>query len=217
MKEVVFSLNKKIRKKELSSHQEAQISKEFKNITFTVVLVRPEHAANIGSIARIMENFNFEDLVIFNPKESVEKIKSYNAQGFAMHGKDILLDSKIIEIQDQDNHGSEFRNFLKNFEYIIATIPTTKQYKAKGLLRKIFPQHTLTAPVDLVRWYLKVLIDIDACPKYILETLKTENYKKDAKAHPDSKNESSTTEQIMKETKAQRELFEDEEDAKSSK
>lgn len=85
----------------------------------------------------------------------------------------------------------------------------TKQYKAKGLLRKIFPQHTLTAPVDLVRWYLKVLIDIDACPNYILETLKTENSEKDGKVYPDSKNESTPTEEIMKEAKAQRKLFED--------
>lgn len=93
----------------------------------------------------------------------------------------------------------------------------TKQYKAKGLLKKIFPQHTLTAPVDLVRWYLKVLIDIDACPNYILETLKTENSEKNGKVYPDSKNEFTPTEEIMKETKAQRGLFEDEENGKSSK
>lgn len=93
----------------------------------------------------------------------------------------------------------------------------TKQYKAKGLLRKIFPQHTLTAPVDLVRWYLKVLIDIDACPNYILETLKTENSEKDGKVYPDSKNEFSPTEEIIKEAKSQRELFEDEEDGKPGK
>lgn len=87
----------------------------------------------------------------------------------------------------------------------------TKQYKAKGLLRKIFPQHTLTEPVDLVRWYLKVLIDIDACPYYILEALKTESYEKDVKAHPNSKEESSPTEEIMKKVTSQRELFKNEE------
>lgn len=93
----------------------------------------------------------------------------------------------------------------------------TKQYKAKGLLRKIFPHHTLTEPVDLVRWYLKVLIDIDACPNYILETLKTENSEKDGKIHLDSKNESTPIEGVMKETNVQRKLFKDKEDGKSSK
>jgi len=92
----------------------------------------------------------------------------------------------------------------------------TKQYKAKGLLRKIFSQHTLTEPVGLVRWYLKVLIDIDACPNYILETLKTENSEKDGKARPDSKNESTPTKEIMKEAKAQIKLFKDEKDGQSS-
>lgn len=83
----------------------------------------------------------------------------------------------------------------------------TKKYEAKGLLRKIFPQITLSAPVDLVRWYLQVLIDMDACPKYILETLKTGNSEKEVKGYPDTKNESTSAEKIMKETKAQKELF----------
>jgi len=86
----------------------------------------------------------------------------------------------------------------------------TKQYKAKGLLRKIFPQQTLAAPVDLVRWYLKVLIDNDACPKYILETLKTGNSEKDEKSYPDSQKKSNAPEVITTETKTQRELFEKE-------
>ena len=51
----------------------------------------------------------------------------------------------------------------------------TKQYKAKGLLKKIFAQHSLVNLVDLVRWYLKVLIGIGACPNYILNSLHTDN------------------------------------------
>lgn len=68
-----------------------------------------------------------------------------------------------------------------------------------------------------MRWYLKVLIDIDACPNYILETLKTENSEKDGKVHLDSKNESTPIEGVMKETNVQRKLFKDKEDGKSSK
>lgn len=86
----------------------------------------------------------------------------------------------------------------------------TKQYNAKGLLRKIFPLHTLTGPVDLVRWYLKVLIDIDACPNYILDTLKTENTGKDGKDYSAINNESKITEEIIDGTKAKSELFESE-------
>lgn len=58
----------------------------------------------------------------------------------------------------------------------------TKQYKAKGLLKKIFPQHTLAPIVDLVRWYLRALVDIEACPVYILEALNTEHPEKDGNA-----------------------------------
>ncbi|MBA7645469.1 hypothetical protein ES703_53227 [subsurface metagenome] len=43
-----------------------------------------------------MENFNFKNLVIYNPIESVDNILSYETQGFAMHGKDILSNTKII-------------------------------------------------------------------------------------------------------------------------
>jgi hypothetical protein len=101
-------------------------------------------------------------------------------------------------------------------DYLLSEL-FTKQYKAKGLLRKIFPQHTLSAFVDLMRWYLNVLIGIDACPKYILETLKTGNSEKDGKGYPDSKTESTSADEIMKETKAQRELFEDEKDGRPRK
>ncbi|MFX0082849.1 MAG: RNA methyltransferase [Candidatus Hodarchaeota archaeon] len=114
-------MNKKKRKEELSSFQETQRAEEYKNLTFTVVLVRPEHTGNIGFIARVMKNFNFKKLVIFNPSESKEKIFSYETQGFAMHGKEILLNADIKELSDQKNHMTEFRNLLAQFDLVIAT------------------------------------------------------------------------------------------------
>lgn len=84
-------MNKKKLKRDFDSLQETQRFEEYKNICFTVILIRPEHAANIGSIARIMANFDFETFVIFNPIERVENIFSYQTHGFAMHGKDILM------------------------------------------------------------------------------------------------------------------------------
>lgn len=131
-------MNKKKLKRDLDSYQETQIAEEYKNLTFTVVLVRPEHAGNIGSIARVMRNFNFKKLVIFNPIESRENIFSYETQGFAMHGKEILMSADIKEIKDQKNHMSEYKNLLKQFDLIIAT--TAKGKRNSNIKRlAIFP------------------------------------------------------------------------------
>ena len=114
-------MNKKKRNKDISSFQETQIADDYKNLTFTVILVRPEHAGNIGSIARVMKNFNFEKLIIFNPIERKENIYSYESQGFAMHGKEILMNADIKEVEDQNNHLSEYNKLLAQFELVIAT------------------------------------------------------------------------------------------------
>ncbi|MFX1376979.1 MAG: RNA methyltransferase [Promethearchaeota archaeon] len=131
-------MNKKKLKKNLDSHQVTQRSEKYKNLTFTVVLVRPEHAGNIGAIARVMRNFNFENLLIFNPIESQENIFSYETQGFAMHGKDILMSADIKEVEDQTKHISEFKKLLKQFDLIIAT--TSKGERDSNIRRlAIFP------------------------------------------------------------------------------
>lgn len=125
--------------RELSSYQETQIAEEYKHLSFTVVLIRPENASNIGSIARLIENFNFKKLVVFNPLESRENISSYKTKGFAMHGKDILKNALIIEIDDQVNHITELRNFLQKFDLIIAT--TAKGRRDSNIRRlAIFPE-----------------------------------------------------------------------------
>jgi hypothetical protein len=61
------------------------------------------------------------------------------------------------------------------------------------------------------------LIDIDACPNYVLEALKTDSPKKSDMVYPDSKNKIIPTDLILKETKAEKELDEDETNGKSSK
>jgi len=105
----------------------------------TVVLLRPENASNIGSIARLMENFNFKKLVVFNPLESRENISSYKTKGFAMHGKDILMNASIIEIDDQVKHITELRHFLQTFDLVIAT--TAKGKRDSNIRRlAIFPE-----------------------------------------------------------------------------
>ncbi|MFX1425824.1 MAG: hypothetical protein ACFFBE_05175, partial [Promethearchaeota archaeon] len=95
-------MNRKKLKRDLNSYKATEIAEEYQHLTFTVILVKPEHSGNIGSIARIMRNFDFENLVLFNPIESRENIFSYETQGFAMHGKDILMNARFIEIKNQE-------------------------------------------------------------------------------------------------------------------
>ena len=128
------------------SFQETHNAEMYKNLSFTIILVQPEHAGNIGAIARVMENFNFKKLVIFNPIEKVDNILSYETQGFAMHGKDILFNAKIFDVKNQDNHFSEFRSFMKDFDYIIATTARGKTYSNIRRLA-IFPED-LNLPIS---------------------------------------------------------------------
>ncbi|MFX1446280.1 MAG: RNA methyltransferase [Promethearchaeota archaeon] len=132
-------MDKKNRRSEIQSFQETNRAREYENLSFTIVLVKPEHSGNIGAISRVMENFNFKKLVIFNPIEANENIFSYETQGFAMHGKEILLNADIVDIKDQKNHLLEFEQFLKRFDYVIATTAQGKSYTNIRRLA-IFPE-----------------------------------------------------------------------------
>jgi len=126
-------------KGELSSYQETHRAEGHENLTITVVLISPEHAANIGSIARIMANFDFEELVIFNPIELKDNILSHHTHGFAMHGKIILENAQIIEVEDQQNHLSELNKYLNQFDLIITTTAKGTNYTNIKRLA-IFPE-----------------------------------------------------------------------------
>ncbi len=128
-------------------HQETKIVEEYKNLEFTVILVRPEHAANIGSITRVMTNFEFKNLVIFNPIEQKANIFSHHTHGFAMHGKDILMKAQIIEVGEQENHLGELKSTLNQFDLVLATTAKGKRYTNIKRLA-IFPED-LTIPSSL--------------------------------------------------------------------
>lgn len=121
------------------SFQEIHHAEDYRNVAISVVLVQPEHAGNIGAIARIMKNFDFTKLVIFNPIETAKKILSYKTQGFAMHGKDVLMNSEIINIQDNEDYISKFKEFLKQYDLVIATTAKGKRYTNIRRL-SIFPE-----------------------------------------------------------------------------
>jgi len=140
-------LDKKKTKRQITAFQETQRAKKYENLSFTIVLVQPEHSGNIGAIARVMENFDFKKLVIFNPIEKVEEILSYETQGFAMHGKDILFNAEIVDVKNQKNHMPEFKQFMKRFDYIIATTAQGKTYSNIRRLA-IFPED-LNLPISV--------------------------------------------------------------------
>ncbi|MFW9866292.1 MAG: RNA methyltransferase [Candidatus Thorarchaeota archaeon] len=140
-------MNKKKLKSGLDSYLPTHRVDEYQNLTFTVVLVRPEHAGNIGSIARVMENFEFKKLILFNPIESRKNIFSHETQGFAMHGKEILMNAEIVNVGEQENYSNKFKNFLNDFDLVIAT---TAKGERKSNIRRIplFPED-LSIPVSI--------------------------------------------------------------------
>jgi TrmH family RNA methyltransferase len=132
-------MNKKQLKMEIAEFKQTQKAPEYRNLDFTIVLSQPEHAGNIGSIARLMKNFNFDNLTVFNPIENKEIIRSHHTQGFAMHGKDILLKSEIITLNSHEDHIVEFRKFMQKFDLIIASTAKGMHYKNIRRLA-IFPR-----------------------------------------------------------------------------
>jgi TrmH family RNA methyltransferase len=122
-------MNKKHLRKEIAEFQQTQKAPEYRNLDFTVVLVQPEHAGNIGSIARIMKNFNFDKLTIFNPIERALTIRGHHTQGFAMHGVDILLNAEIFELESQEEHINKLKSFIQKFDLVIASTAKGMHYK----------------------------------------------------------------------------------------
>jgi len=139
-------MNKKHLRKEVAEFLQTQIAPEYQNLNFTVVLSQPEHAGNIGSIARLMKNFNFKNLVVFNPTESAEIIRSRHTQGFAMHGKDILFNADIIELNNQNDHLNNYKEGLLKFGLIIAS--TAKGMHYKNIRRLATFPGDLTLPIS---------------------------------------------------------------------
>jgi len=132
-------MNKKKLRQELKDLNDQQYSNKHENLNFTIILVQPEHSGNIGSIARVMKNFDFNNLIIFNPIENIEKILSYETQGYAMHGKDILFNAEIVQIDEDKEPFLEYKKYMERYDLVIATTSRGKDYR--NIRRTaIFPQ-----------------------------------------------------------------------------
>ncbi len=59
--------------------------------SFSVILVEPKYEGNVGSVARVMKNFGFNELMLVNPPPLDKK-----ARAMSMHGRDVLENAKIF-------------------------------------------------------------------------------------------------------------------------
>ncbi|MBD3188261.1 TrmJ/YjtD family RNA methyltransferase [Candidatus Bathyarchaeota archaeon] len=91
-----------------------------------VLLVEPKTAGNVGSIARLMKNFETGRLYLLNPRYSNDD----EALGFAMHGRDILERAKVF---DGTPTKSIFQSLISNYQLVVAT--TGKASSRKKVFR----------------------------------------------------------------------------------
>lgn len=71
-----------------------------------IILLEPSKQQNLGAVARIMKNFDFNKLILINPKCKIGK----SARKVAKHANDILDKAKIKNF-----------SYLKKLDYLIGT------------------------------------------------------------------------------------------------
>lgn len=63
---------------------------------FYIIFVEPETSGNIGSVARVMKNFGFYNLILVNPVDIDEE-----AYKLAVHAEDILKSAMIVRTLEE--------------------------------------------------------------------------------------------------------------------
>ncbi len=61
---------------------------------FRIVLVEPHYGGNIGSVARLMQNFGFRDLVLVNP---LANPLGDEAMRWSVHAKHVLESARVVK------------------------------------------------------------------------------------------------------------------------
>ena len=84
----------------------------------SIILVRPQLPENIGMVARAMNNFGFNDLIVVSPRENWLNNKTINA---AKKANSIIKNIKVF---------SSLEDAISNFTYVIATT-NRKRYLEK--------------------------------------------------------------------------------------
>ena len=84
----------------------------------SIILVRPQLPENIGMVARAMNNFGLNDLIVVSPRENWLNNKTINA---AKKANSIIKNIKVF---------SSLEDAISNFTYVIATT-NRKRYLEK--------------------------------------------------------------------------------------
>ena len=88
----------------------------FSNISF--ILNKPQLSENIGACARALKNFNFNKLIIINPKPIFPNDK---IMATSVGAKEIIINSEVYE---------NLEPAIKKIDYLIAT---TSRFRNKNL------------------------------------------------------------------------------------
>ncbi|MFW9915678.1 MAG: RNA methyltransferase [Candidatus Thorarchaeota archaeon] len=102
-----------------------------------IVLVRPKKADNIGSVARLIVNFDFDTLILVGPQVSIDDER---ARVTARHAKDVLDNAVIVE---------NLLDAVKDSNLIIGT--TARTGGDYNLKRVAIPPENLKLPNHLER------------------------------------------------------------------
>jgi len=97
---------------------------------FYIIFVEPESQGNIGSVARVMKNFGFYNLILVNPIEVSEE-----AYKLAVHAEDILKSAIIVKTLEEA---------LKYVDMSVATSVNT----SGGVLRNYTPIESLSKKIS---------------------------------------------------------------------
>ncbi len=92
---------------------------------FYIILVEPKYAGNAGSVARVMKNFGFSNLILVSPKFSLD---DEDCIKFAMHAYDIIEKAKVYD---------NFDEVVKKMDYVVGT-SSIESKDDKHHLRKAF-------------------------------------------------------------------------------
>ncbi|MBD3351998.1 MAG: TrmJ/YjtD family RNA methyltransferase [Candidatus Lokiarchaeota archaeon] len=111
----------------------SSIKNQFENLQFYFTLVEPSGSANVGAVARSLKNFGFKELILFNPKCTIDS----DARKYSMHAReDVLEKAQIIHLEDnisEDMYLHDLKTFFKDFDYVIGT--SGKQSMFRNLRR----------------------------------------------------------------------------------
>ncbi len=104
----------------------------------SVILVQPEHASNVGAVARVMANFGVQKLIVVQP---VCDILSNDAIQYAKHARNILKHATIVHsLDDVKAHTLVATTAKVGTDYHVARAPINPNQLSRVL--SVLPKNT---------------------------------------------------------------------------